>query len=214
MNFIKENILYISLILGILAGYPLVRNVNHQFSLKTGRQVFLRCCLFTVVSVASVMLFASLEGLLSGQGFHFGAVSTYGLYLIAPLFLLLLLRRESRAYFDGYALYVLPSMILQRIKCLIEGCCYGKLIGTTGWRYPTREMEIVFYIVMILVLKKHNNNDDGRLFPLLMVSYSAFRFFNEFMREGPGVIHLAHLWSIAVFVIGYSIYAEFKRKKA
>ncbi len=183
MNFIKENILYISLILGILAGYPLVRNVNHQFSLKTGRQVFLRCCLFTVVSVASVMLFASLEGLLSGQGFHFGAVSTYGLYLIAPLFLLLLLRRESRAYFDGYALYVLPSMILQRIKCLIEGCCYGKLIGTTGWRYPTREMEIVFYIVMILVLKKHNNNDDGRLFPLLMVSYSAFRFFNEFMRE-------------------------------
>ncbi len=85
MDFLKENSLYISLILGIVAGYPLVRNINHEFKSKTGIQVLLRCCLFTLISVVSVVMFAALESMISGRGFRYSGVSTYGLYLIAPV---------------------------------------------------------------------------------------------------------------------------------
>jgi len=213
MDFLRENSLYISLIMGIVAGYPLVRNINHEFKSKTGIQVLLRCCLFTLISVVSVVMFAALESMISGRGFRYSGVSTYGLYLIAPVIMLVLFRENRSSNFDAYAFYILPSMVLQRIRCLIDGCCIGKTIGNSRFSYPTRELEIFFYIFMIVALKKKQNSiKRGAVFPLVMLSYSLFRFVEEFMREGVGLIHLAHGWSVISFVISFSVFVELNRK--
>ena len=206
---------YIAVVLGIVIGYPLIstRKYLKHFSKI---QVFVLCVFFSIISVISVLLFASIEGVIVGKGFSIGAVSTYGLYLIAPILIAVVSfkNKNKKNIFDRYAFYVLPSMVLQRIRCMISGCCYGKPFFNTTLKWPTREMEIVFYICMLLVfLKKENDLAQGSLFPLLMISYSSFRFIEEFMRDGPGLLHMAHMWSVIVLIIGLSIYAEFRQVK-
>jgi len=216
IDFIKGNSLYISVALGIILGAPLIRRKATKIGLGSTPKLIGVCALFSVISVVSVLLFASIESFLAGKGFSFGAISTYGLYFISPVILLILFykSKNSKELFDMYSFYILPSMILQRIRCMLNGCCMGTLIGSTGLRWPTREAEIVFYIAMIFILsKKEKKTNSGGLFPLVMIYYGTFRFVVEFFRETPNhdVIHMAHMWSVLAIVIGLSIYAEFKK---
>ena len=206
---------YIAVVLGLVTGYPLIstRGYLKQYSKF---QVFALCVFFSLISVISVLLFASVEGVIGGKQFSIGAVSTYGLYIIAPVILLVVFHggEKRKRIFDRYAFYVLPSMILQRIRCMIAGCCYGKHLFDTQLRWPTREMEILFYICMLCIfLKEEKDLVQGSLFPLLMISYSSFRFIEEFVRDGSGLLHMAHMWSVIVLIIGLSIYAEFRQFK-
>ena len=212
MDFIKNHLLVITLIVGIIAGFPLVRYRKTGLNYTSDVQVLVTCIVFTALSALSAVIFASFEGLITGKGLNYNGVSTYGIYFICPLLLLFIYRKKRSSIFDAYAYYVLPSMILQRVRCLVDGCCYGKIIGNI--RFPTRELEILFYILMFLCfMKKDKDITEGSKFPLLMISYGFFRFFEEFMREGAGLFHLAHIWSVLAMIIGYSIYIEFNKDK-
>ena len=209
--FLKYSV-YGAVFLGILAGYPLMQYLNRQ---RTAA-VLIRCAVFSAVSVISVLLFASFEKVISGQGFSVGAVSTYGVYLFAPFLLFAVYRKDREYIFDSYAVYVLPSLFLQRIRCLINGCCGGVPIGNTGLHWPVREAEMLFYAVMLFVLLKQfreNGGFTGEWFPLLMMSYGVFRFAEEFVREGTALFHPAHLWSLISILVGYSIYIEIRKHK-
>ena len=214
IDFIRSNSIYLAVIIGIIIGIPAMRVYEKKESKDSLVKDILLAVIFSAVSVFSVLLFASIEGVLCGNGFHVEALSTYGLYLIAPL-LILPFRKSRRVVFDKFAIYILPSMFLQRIRCFITNCCYGKLIGKTSLRWPTREAELVFYVVMlVLFLMKVKNTEfkQGSLFPVLMICYGTFRFVVEFAREnGSGLFHLAHLWSLLTLIIGISIYIEVVR---
>ena len=174
------------------------------------------CAVFSAVSTVSVLLFASFEKVIAGKGFSIGAVSTYGVYLFAPFILLAIWRTEREQIFDSYAVYVLPSLFLQRIRCLMNGCCGGTEMFAAGMHWPTREAELLFYAVMLYVLLKiyrRNTTPPGTLFPILMMSYGGFRFVEEFFREGSGLFHPAHLWSLISILVGYSIYIEIRKHK-
>ncbi len=208
---------YIFVALGIILGAPLIRKKAIKIGVDSTPKLIGLCALFSVISVISVLLFASIESLIAGKGFSLGAVSTYGLYFISPLIMWLLFHKNSkkRELFDMYSFYIMPSMVLQRIRCILDGCCIGIEIGTTGLRWPTREAEIVFYILMIYLLnKKEKTTNTGGLFPLVMIYYGAFRFVEEFFRESANhtIIHMAHIWSVLAIVVGLSIYAEFKKQ--
>ena len=215
IDFITRYSTYIAVVLGLVIGYPLI-STREYLKQYNKLQVFALCVFFSLISVISVLLLASIEGVISGKPFSIGAVSTYGLYIIAPVILFVSFSRSEnkKQIFDRYALYVLPSMILQRIRCILYGCCYGKFIFSTQLRWPTREMEIVFYICMLVIfLKRERDLVQGSLFPLLMISYSSFRFIEEFVRDGSGLLHVAHMWSVIVLIIGLSIHAEFRQIK-
>ena len=200
-----------------MIGIPLLRFWGkgcHRSPL--GRDVLI-CLFFSVASVASVLLFASFESILSGDGFRFGAVSTYGVYLIAPLFLFPVFRKNIRQEFDRFAVYVLPSLFLQRLKCLASGCCFGRQIPGTQLSWPVREIELAFYFFVLIWFfyrKKKKPIISGGMFPLLMAFYGATRFFLEFFRgdNGPGLFHLSHVWSVLSIILGLSIFIELNRK--
>lgn len=209
---------YFMVLLGWLAGAPLVWTRRGRLGLERPWQAALTGLGFSCASVASALLFASLEGLLRGNGFRFGAISTYGVYFIAPALLALLARgagMDAGSLFDVFALYALPSLFLLRINCLISGCCGGRAIGNTGLHWPTRQAEMVFYAVMLLALLRREKAGaaKGTAFPLLTASYGVFRFVEEWFRagDGPGLIHLAHGWSLAAAVLGFGLYFELCR---
>ncbi len=218
IGFLTDNLKYTAVFIGFLLGLPAVRASVRREKHHAVPSDALLCFIFSVFSVLSVLLFASLESLIGGKGFKFGAVSTYGVYFLAPLFLLLVYRKDRSYVFDCFAVYVPVSLILQRIRCIVSGCCYGKIINAEGFRWPVREAEIVFYAVMLFLLihlrRKGSRKTRGDLFPLLMTAYGAVRFFIEFLRgdNGSGLFHIAHLWSLLAAAIGLSIYIEIRNR--
>lgn len=166
------------------------------------------------------MLFAGIESLIAGEGFRFGAISTYGVYFICPVLLIFaakICQKDIRSVFDVFALYAMPSLFLIRCNCLLSGCCGGTEIPGTGLHWPTREAEMLFYVFMLIFLIRREKNGalKGTAFPLLMIFYGGFRFIEEWFRaaSGAGMIHLAHLWSLIAIAIGCSVYFELKAGK-
>lgn len=119
--------------------------------------------------------------------------------------------------FDLCTNCMLFTLMCARINCIIAGCCKGTFVFHTCYRWPTRELEIVFYVVLILVFsyKLKISETNGIIYPIYMISYGIFRFIVEFFRVGDGnlLIHPAHIWALISLCIGLSVYAEIKNKE-
>ncbi|MBQ8813908.1 MAG: prolipoprotein diacylglyceryl transferase [Lachnospiraceae bacterium] len=218
--FFDNYSLYIFVIAGLLAGVPAVWIHRDRAGVRSVWGVVLLCVIYSVSSVLCAMLFAKLEGWISGV--DGGNISTYGIYLIGPFILLLasvLLRLRPAGVMDIFALYAMPSLFLMRCHCLVWGCCSGLPFFDTGLRWPTRESEMIFYVLMFIMLwkKLRKNEMPGQLFPLLMISYGCFRFVNQWFRDtGSTGFHMSHGWSVLCALIGLALFlrvrAQAKKK--
>ena len=198
--------LYFFVAAGLLAGVPVVWIHREKAGIRKGWGAVLLCVIYSAGSVLSAMLFAKIEGWLSGV--DGGNISTYGIYLIGPFilwFAAVLLMMKPAGVMDIFALYAMPSLFLMRCHCMVWGCCYGRPIFDTGLKWPTRESEMIFYLVMFSILwkKLQKNDKPGQLFPILMVSYGVFRFINQWFRDtGTTGFHMSHGWSVLCAGIG------------
>lgn len=212
-EIIIENSVYIALILGLIIGFfilsLLFKNMSKIYLLFLSSS-------FSFFSMISVLLFACFEELITFGSYIKGAVSTYGIYLFCPILIYCFYNKNDiKRIFDMFAVYVCPSMIFQRFRCILSGCCSGKTFFHTDFHWPTRESEIVFYFLVLLFFISEIEKEQikkGCMFPVLMISYGLFRFVNEFFRIGNGIFHLAHIWSILSIIVGYSIYSELNKR--
>lgn len=163
--------------------------------------------LHSIIGVLFVVIFAYIEA-----GFDFEAIgnmSLYGGVFFMPIVYLLyaLIRKVSigRA-FDIFTISIVSTLFFARINCIISGCCRGILIGDTGIRVPTRELELLFYALFVIftITKIYKKESNGYMYPIYMLSYGVFRFIVEFLREADGesIFHIGHIWSIISIVIG------------
>ena len=129
-----------------------------------------------------------------------------------------LFRRSCADVFDIFTVCMIATVMCARVNCILAGCCQGNRIpGPEGVRWPTRELEIVFYIVLIIVLGRKilAGEIHGESYPIYMISYGIFRFIIEGFRysESGMLIHLGHVWALLSMIIGFSIYTELKKKR-
>lgn len=210
-----ENVKYAAILLGIFAGYILIWQRRNRLRLRDPLQAAVSCIVLCALSVLSAKIFATMEALISGEGFSFGPISTYGVYFLCPPILLIIakvLKLDVKDWFDVYALCTAPTMFLLRCCCLVSGCYGGRAIGTTGFQWPTRQAEMIFYVVMLSILlhRERTGTARGMAFPLLVASYGIFRFVEEWFRAGEcnSLLHLAHGWSVIACIIGAGLYLE------
>ena len=129
------------------------------------------------------------------------------------------LKRDMAMVFDVLTIPLIVAMICGRITCLLTGCCEGQPIpGLNGIRWPTREAELLFYLLLELKYapKVLKNATKGEVYPIYMMTYGAFRFVAEFFRVSYStdrILHISHLWAIVSFVIGLSVYLELMEKR-
>ena len=166
------------------------------------------------VGVACVKLFAILEGAEAGAQSLFGAVFFMPLayWLAARLF-----RRNAADVFDVLAVCMIFTLMCARVNCLFSGCCLGRQISSAATlRWPTREAELVYYLVFLpLVIPRVLRGDShGKIYPLYMISYGIVRFVLEFFRVSATgtVFHLSHLWAILALCLGFGFYVETNRR--
>lgn len=176
--------------------------------------------LSTVYGVLTAKVFAFLE-----SGFNtdsFGNMRLFGVVFFMPLAYWLgakLSKRSYREVFDVFTPCIIFTVMCARINCIVSGCCIGLPIpGMNGVRFPTREAEILFYIILLICLcpRVLKGKYRGQAYPIYMISYGAFRFVVEFFRSADtsSVFHSAHIWALIALIIGISIYAEIKSETA
>ena len=169
--------------------------------------------LHTVIGVMSVKVFAFLE---SGD---IGNMSLFGGVFFMPVAYWVgakLTKRPYRSVCDVFTPCMIFTVMCARVNCIISGCCTGLRIPGTQMRFPTRETELIYYVVMLLLLIPRVKKDErpGSIYPLYMASYGAFRFIDEFFRmSSTGMLfHLSHVWAAIAFAAGLSIYIEIKSR--
>lgn len=172
------------------------------------------CVLFSallvVYSVYAVKLFALVEA-----GFDpakSGGMSLYGMPFFVPVPLLLgalISKRPISEVFDIFSINTVLICMGGRANCFFYGCCQGIMLTQNGFRAPTREIEMLYYLVFLIVMvpKVYKGKTNGISFPLYMASYGMVRFIIEFFRATnfETLFHLAHFWSILCALIGISL---------
>lgn len=173
----------------------------------------------TVYGVLTVKAFAFLET--GFDGASLGNMSLFGGVFMMPLAYWLgakISKRPIKEVFDIFTPCMIFTVMCARVNCILSGCCQGLPIpGTNGMHFPTREAEILFYVILLVLLcpRIWRGMTQGRAYPLYMMCYGAFRFIIEFFRESDaaGLFHRAHLWALIALLLGISIYIEMKTSK-
>lgn len=174
-------------------------------------EILIVTILHVIFGVFMVKFFAILE-----VGFDMeraGNLSLFGGVFFMPIFYLaykLIKKLPFKVIFDIFSVALIVTLLFARMNCLHEGCCLGKVING-NFRYPTREIELIFYVILLFVFVPwiYKGKSEGRAYPIYMISYGVARFILESFREADttAFMHRAHYWSIISFVVGVSILA-------
>ena len=219
-EFIRSHSQYSILIFSAAITYPILYKRRKKAMLGNAFEVSIWCLFFTVLGLISTMLLSAVNALLRGRTYEIGSIAIFGEFIFLPvgLFLAAKIRKIKPALiFDVYIIWAVPVIALMRVNCILSGCCLGLPIPGSTLRWPVRELEIVFFIIMwIILLKREKNNaSSGSAFPLVMMSYGAFRFLIEFFRVSPAgtLFHIDHLWAALSFIVGAALFLEITKKK-
>ena len=180
--------------------------------------VLLLSVLHTVLGVLSVKVFALFE---TG---NFSNMSLFGGVFFMPLFywgVAKLAKQKAADVFDVFTICLVFTLMCARLNCIISGCCLGAHIpieGLTHLRFPTRELELVFYVILLSRLwrKVVTGSARGMIYPIYMIAYGIFRFVTETLRfsdRTDSILHVSHLWALLSLGIGISIYGELQKKE-
>ena len=180
--------------------------------------VLLLSVLHTVLGVLSVKVFALFE---TG---NFSNMSLFGGVFFMPLFywgVAKLAKQKAADVFDVFTICLVFTLMCARLNCMISGCCLGAHIpieGLTHLRFPTRELELLFYVILLSRLwrKVLSGSARGMIYPIYMISYGIFRFVTETLRVSnrtDSILHISHLWALLSLGIGISIYGELRKKE-
>lgn len=180
--------------------------------------VLLLSVLHTVLGVLSVKVFALFE---TGD---FSNMSLFGGVFFMPLFYWVvskLAKQKAADVFDVFTICLVFTLMCARLNCMISGCCLGAHIpieGLTHLRFPTRELELLFYVLLLSRLwrKVLSGSARGMIYPIYMISYGIFRFVTETLRfsdRTDSILHISHLWALLSLGVGMSIYGELQKKE-
>lgn len=180
--------------------------------------VLLLSVLHTVLGVLSVKVFALFE---TGD---FSNMSLFGGVFFMPLFywgVAKLAKQKAADVFDVFTICLVFTLMCARLNCMISGCCLGAHIpieGLTHLRFPTRELELLFYVILLSRLwrKVVTGSARGMIYPIYMIAYGIFRFVTETLRfsdRTDSILHVSHLWALLSLGIGISIYGELQKKE-
>lgn len=180
--------------------------------------VLLLSVLHTVLGVLSVKVFALFE---TGD---FSNMSLFGGVFFMPLFywgVAKLAKQKAADVFDVFTVCLVFTLMCARLNCIVSGCCLGAHIpieGLTHLRFPTRELELLFYVLLLSRLwrKVLSGSARGMIYPIYMISYGIFRFVTETLRfsdRTDSILHVSHLWALLSLGIGISIYGELQKKE-
>ena len=173
-------------------------------------EVLILALLHTIYGVLTVKFFAILEA-----GFNFekaGNMSLFGGIFFMPIMYFVYAKIKKlplSLVFDIFVVSLAATLLLARINCFHGGCCQGIVLGSSGFRWPAREVDLLIHVMFLIFAIPwiQKGKSRGMAYPLYMATYGLFRFINEWFRESAtsSPFHIGHVWAIVSFVVGTTI---------
>ena len=213
MQWILDHFLLIILLAAGAATFAWLLAMRKRLQMKWYMALLLSV-LHVLAGVACVKVFARMEG--AGSG----AMSIFGAVLFMPVLYFLgakLFKRPMAEVFDIFAVPMIFTLLCSRINCLKSGCCLGLMIPGMDMRWPTREAEMVFYVIFLAIFipKVWKRTSKGRVYPAYMAAYGIFRGIVECFRESSSTsfLHISHIWALLSLAIGLGILWDMQSKQ-
>jgi phosphatidylglycerol:prolipoprotein diacylglycerol transferase len=135
-----------------------------------------------------------------------GGLSWFGGLLAGLIVGLVYLKRRNLPVYkilDLVAPFLALAQAIGRIGCFLNGCCFGTIFNFIPTQlYSSLILTLIFLLLRFLQDRPHQ---EGKIFFLYLLLYSAKRFFIEFWRADNPVIFLSltlfQLISIVVFTL-------------
>ena len=164
----------------------------------------------TVIGTLGTYVWFLLENL------EFGGRSFYGAVFIVPIVFLLFARIVHIPYgqlMDLCAPAECVMLSFMKIKCMIDGCCVGRIlfISETGSvvRFPSQLSELIVAYVLAwgLLMMSYRRGSRGKIYAWYLILYGASRFILNFFRDewaiyDGGIIPFGTIWSVCAVIIG------------
>lgn len=210
LTFLEEHFLLLSLMAATAVSITVLFMYRKILEIS-GIHTCLLAFVHTFMGVVSVKIFGALE---TSDDILNASMSLFGAIFFLPLFYFIygkVMKKDIRTVFDILSICLIGSLMCVRGNCIVSGCCMGLPIPGTDIYWPTREAEIVFWIIIFLKYLNHveKKGVKGNLYPKMMAFYGVFRFIEEFFRQGTslaGALHISHIWAIISFCIGSTLY--------
>lgn len=172
-----------------------------------------------VMGVLGTKLMAYIEnGSFGGQSF-FGAVLFTPVFMcmLAPLF-----RIKLSDFLDLCAPGECGMLIMQKISCLVNGCCKGRIFSYNAAgeaiRFPSQLVECITAVILLCVFLCliQDGKQRGKLYPWYLVLYGSTRFVLNLFRETTPFIWIlpaGNFWSIIAVAIGAAVLFYLKKQE-
>lgn len=210
IEFLKNHwILFLLLFLGATVSFIVLFINRKKIQIKT-----IEAIIFSYAHIPLSIVFCAFFSLLE-SGFdlsRLGSMSLFGSLFLMPIFYLLfalIAKKEINTVFNLGAICLCIGLMFARANCLIAGCCQGIILFGSAFRFPTRELEIIFYFAFIVLTynKIFKSKKTFYGYPILLISYGALRFLIEWFRDKnvESYFHLSHIWAIGSLIIGLTL---------
>ena len=111
-------------------------------------------------------------------------------------------------------------LALLKVKCRIDGCCYGKTFHTRtgGVQFPSQIIELIVAIVLmfVLIILLQKSKREGMIYPYYLILYGVTRFILNLFRETTpwiGPLPAGNFWSLISVGIGIIAIVVLKKRK-
>lgn len=149
--------------------------------------------------------------------------SFFGALFFAPIIMIPIayaLKLDPKNVLDICAPCELTMLVLLKLKCKIDGCCYGRIIIDNDEgvvRFPSQIVEavvaLILVVLLIILIRKRKVRDLA--YPWYMVLYGITRFILNLLRETTPFVWIlpaGNLWAILSVIIGAIWIIIYKRK--
>ena len=101
-------------------------------------------------------------------------------------------------------------LALMKVKCYMDGCCYGKVLSLVDLRprrFPSQIVEcvtgLILTVVMLLLIRSGKHT--GKVYLWYMIIYGVVRFMLNLLRDTKpwiGPLPAGNFWSLVAITIG------------
>ncbi len=176
---------------------------------------FVEMFLISLVQYGFVSIFTMQFGKIMDTGRNYFSV----LYFVPCLLMLLfyIIKISPIKQFDMITPAYAIALVFAKIACFCSGCCngieceYGFYNANSGLKeFPVQLAEaaiVLFIFIFLLIYRKKAKN--GTLFPVFLITYSAARFFLEFLRHEENIFLIFktyHILCIIGILLGIAEY--------
>lgn len=184
--------------------------------------ILLEIIIISLLQYALIPICNSILGNLTNSSFNY-----FGLLFIGPVVLTIVfifsgidVLKHIDLITPAYPL----ALIVAKLGCFCYGCCYGIECSFGLYNHSNKAVEFPIQLVeaslalmmFVFLMFIRRKTKEGTLFPIYLITYSATRFFSEFLRYEADVLWIFkryHLFCLAGIVVGViELYLITKKK--